>query len=274
MLNRSRKPDQGRINRVFKKLRNNNKKAFIPFVSCGYPDMDGYFRLVDVLDKSGADVIEIGIPFSDPLADGPVIQTTSKVALKNGVNTDVVLDSISVIREKSSTPIVILAYFNTIYRYGVEKFLKSAYEKGVDGLIIPDLPLEEFYSYASIFRKSGIDNIMLASLTSSKERLVKISSIARGFIYCVSVKGVTGVRNALSSEVKSFLKELKNITSIPLALGFGLSNQQQIEEIKDYCDGIIIGSKILSMLFEKDSFENNLKRIENFACSINNILKE
>lgn len=270
---KNKKPVGRRISQVFEELRKNNKKAFIPFVSCGYPDMNRYFQLVDILIEGGADILEVGIPFSDPLADGPIIQTTSKIALENGVNTDVVFDSVSTIREKSSIPVVILSYFNNVYKYGVERFLHNARKKGVDALIIPDLPLEEFYSYEHIFRKADIDNIMLASLTSSRDRLVKISDVSRGFIYCVSVKGVTGVRNNISDEVKDFLKKLKSITNIPLALGFGLSNRGQIEEIKDLCDGIIIGSKLLSILLEKDSFENNLQRVEKFVLSVNTILK-
>lgn len=265
--------NESKISEVFKKLRNENKKVFIPFVTCGYPDLEGYFKLVDILEKNGADIIEVGIPFSDPLADGPIIQSTSKIALENGINTDIVLDSISKIRSKSNVPIVILTYFNTVYRYSIEKFLKRASEAGVNGLIIPDLPLEEFYNYRHLFEKNFIDNIMLASLTSSKQRLSKISSISSGFIYCVSVKGVTGIRDRIGSEVTDFLVKLRKMTDIPLALGFGLSNKKQIGEIKDYCDGIIIGSKILSLLLDADSFKDGLREVETFGKGVNKILK-
>ncbi len=266
--------NESKISEVFKKLGKKNQKAFIPFVTCGYPDLDGYFKLVDVLEKNGADIIEVGIPFSDPLADGPIIQATSKIALENGINTDIVMDSISKIRSKSNIPIVILTYFNTVYRYNVEKFLRRTSETGVNGLIIPDLPLEEFCSYRPLFEKNHIDNIMLASLKSSEQRLSKISSISSGFIYCVSVKGVTGIRDRIGSEVTDFLVKLRKITDIPLALGFGLSNQKQIGEIKDYCDGIIIGSKILSMLLYADSFKDGLREVEEFVLSINDTLKD
>jgi len=272
-ISKKRKITENRINKVFNTLRKKNQKAFIPFVTCGYPDLSGYLKLVDVLEKNGADIIEIGIPFSDPLADGPVIQTTSKIALENGINTDIVLDSVSVIREKSNIPIVILAYFNTVYGYGIEKFLKKASRVGIDGLIIPDLPFEEFYRYKPSFDASCIDNIMLASLTSSEQRLSRISSIGKGFIYCVSVKGVTGVRDKVSSEVKDFLIKLRRMTELPLALGFGLSNKKQIDDIKDYCDGIIIGSKILSMLLKADSLEDGLREVESFIVGINKVLK-
>ena len=273
VIKKARELNKSRINKVFEKLRDENKKAFIPFVTCGYPDLDDYFKLIDILEKNRADIIEIGIPFSDPLADGPIIQATSKIALENGINTDIVMDSISTIRSKSDIPVVILTYFNTVYKYGTERFLKKASEVGVNGLIIPDLPLEEFYSYRPLFEKNNIDNIMLASLTSSKQRLIKITNISKGFVYCVSVKGVTGVRDRIGSEVTDFLVKLRKITDIPLALGFGLSNKKQIGEIKDYCDGIIIGSKILSLLLDADSFKNGLREVENFVDSINTVLK-
>lgn len=261
------------IERVFKKLRKNNQKAFIPFITCGFPSLNGFFSLFETLDKNGADIIEVGIPFSDPLADGPVIQTTSKIALENGINTDIVFNSIIRIRKSSDTPIAIMTYFNTIYHYGTGRFLKKAKRAGVNGLIIPDLPLEEFTSYKSYFHKAGIDNIMLASLTSGKERLQAITEESRGFIYCISVKGVTGIRNSINPEVINFLRNLRKITSLPLALGFGLSSREQISQIKNYCDGIIIGSKILSLILKADSFEQGIKEVENFTLSISSILK-
>jgi len=261
------------IEKVFEDLRKNNRKAFIPFITCGFPSLDSFLELFETLDRNGADIIEIGIPFSDPLADGPVIQTTSKIALENGVNTDVVFKSIIKIRRKSDTPIAIMTYFNTIYHYGLEKFLKNAESAGVNGLIIPDLPLEEFICYERYFNRVNIDTIMLASLTSGKDRLKNIAEKSRGFIYCISVKGVTGIRSSISPEVINFLKKLRVVTSLPLALGFGLSSREQINEIKDYCDGIIIGSKILSLILEADNFKQGLKSVENFTSNISNFLK-
>jgi len=267
------KARENRIDNVFNKLRSNGQKALIPFITCGYPSIDGYMKLFDVLEKNGADIIEIGIPFSDPLADGPVIQEASKIALENGINTDTVMDTIVKIRSKSSIPIVILTYFNTVYRYGIDKFLNRALSAGVDGLIIADLPLEEFYNYESLLSNDYINNIMLASLTSSKERLYKISNICKGFLYCVAVKGVTGIRDGISSEVKDFLVKLRSITTLPLALGFGISNPEQINEVKKYCDAIIIGSKILSLLLDADDFDKGLSKVEEFMIEIKNVLK-
>lgn len=264
---------ENRIDNVFAKLRSKGKKALIPFITCGYPSIDDFMKLFDILEKNGADIIEIGIPFSDPLADGPVIQATSKIALENGINTDTIMDIIVKIRSKSSIPIVFLTYFNTVYRYGINKFLKRASDAGVDGLIIADLPLEEFYNYGQFFNDSSIDKIMLASLTSSKDRLYKISSLCKGFLYCVAVKGVTGIRDGISSEVKDFLVKLRSITNLPLALGFGISNPGQINEVKKYCDAIIIGSKILSLLLDADDFNKGLSKVEEFMIEVNTVLK-
>lgn len=264
---------ENRIDKKFDFLKNNNQKALIPFITCGYPSVNDFMRVFSTLEKNGADIIEIGIPFSDPLADGPVIQETSRIALNNGVNTDIALDSVIKIRKTSEIPIVIMTYFNIVYRYGIDRFLDNALKAGVDGLIIPDLPLEEFYNYMSISDYAHMDNIMLASLTSDDIRLHKISSVCRGFLYCVSVKGVTGIRKEMSRDVKNFLTRLRSITDLPLALGFGISNPDQISGIKDYCDGVIIGSKILSIIMEADGIKEGLDDLGKFMKKINNVLK-
>jgi tryptophan synthase alpha chain len=261
------------IRSVFENLIKSGQKAFIPFITCGFPDRKGFSRLFKILDENGADIIEVGIPFSDPLADGPVIQATSKIALENGVNTDIVFQSIERMRGKSDTPVAVMTYFNTIYRYGIEKFFKNAKKSGVSGVIIPDLPPEEFDIYKDYFNGAGIDNIMFASLTSGKERLKTVAEKGRGFVYCVSLKGVTGVRNDINPGIIRFLKDLRRITTLPLALGFGLSNREQIIRVKDYCDGIIIGSKILSLILETNSFKEGIKKVEDLTSSVVSILK-
>ncbi|MCE5328719.1 tryptophan synthase subunit alpha [bacterium] len=261
------------IKRKFEELKIRKQKGFIPFVTCGYPTLEDYIKLVYALDKNGADIIEIGIPFSDPLADGPVIQSTSKIALDDGINTDKVFNSVVEIRGKSNIPVVLMTYFNTVYRYGIEKFLYKAAVSGANGLIIPDLPLEEFKNYENCFKDSPLDNILLVSLTSNEKRLREISSLSRGFLYCVSVKGVTGIRNTVNPEVIDFLKKLKNITDIPLALGFGISTIGQINEIKTYCDAIIMGSKILSLLLSSKNFKEGLKDVESLVYKISSSLK-
>ena len=261
------------IDNVFLNLKNSGNKAFIPFTTCGYPDIDRFLKLFKVLEKSGADIIEIGIPFSDPLADGPIIQETSRIAIKNSVNTDTVFGIIEKIRIESSIPIVILTYFNPVYQYGVEKFLNRLSEIKVDGLIIADLPIEEYKAYFKILNKYYCDIIMLASLTSRRQRLEKIIKACQGFLYCVSVKGVTGTRDGIKDEVKDFLIMLRSISNLPLALGFGLSEIEQINDIKEYCDAIIVGSKILSLILNTGDFNEGLSEVEKFVKGVNRVLK-
>ncbi len=265
--------DSNSIKKVFSGLKKKNHKAFIPFLTCGFPDPGKFYDLFEVLDRSGADIIEIGIPFSDPLADGPVIQETSKIALGNGIDTDIVFSMIGKIRKKTDTPLVIMTYFNTVYSYGIERFLKRAEAAGAGGLIIPDLPLEEYRRYKSYFAGSSIDNIMLVSLASGEKRLSAISKEAKGFLYCVSLKGVTGTGNIQGGEVKGFLERLRLVTELPLALGFGLRDREQIKGIKDWCDGIIVGSKILSLVLEAESFKQGIREVEKFALGLRSILK-
>ncbi len=266
------KDGQGRILKVFKVLKKEGRTAFIPFITCGFPDLNGTLRLFKALDRCGADIIEIGIPFSDPLADGPVIQKTSKIAIEAGVNTDTVFDTVKTIRKTSGTPIVLLVYFNSIYAYGIERFLSKAEESGVDGMIIPDLPLEEYNKYRTLFDKSAIDNIMIASLTSDRERLADIAAAGTGFIYCISLRGVTGIRNEISDEVSDFLRTLRSVTDLPLALGFGLSTAGQVNQVKDKCDGIIMGSKILDTILEADNIDSGLEELEKFCGEIKKVL--
>lgn len=261
------------ISRTFMELKQKGHKAFIPFITCGFPDMGSFMRIFEILDRCGSDIIEIGIPFSDPLADGPVIQKTSKTAIDNGINTDSVFEAISQIRSKSSIPIVLLVYYNMVYVYGIERFLTAAGKAGVNGLIIPDLPLEEFKACSGYFDSSGIDNIMIASLTSDISRLSDIGRAGRGFVYCVSLKGVTGARDGLSGELEGFLEGLRTVTDLPLALGFGLSSAGQVVKIKDKCDGIIMGSKLLDIIMKADDLDKGPKELEKFVGGIISILK-
>jgi tryptophan synthase alpha chain len=256
------------IEKTFGDLKKNKQKAFIPFLTCGYPDMEGFLAAYELLDNAGADIIEIGIPFSDPLADGPVIQKTSKIAIDNGINTDMVFNAIRDIRKTSNTPIAILVYFNMVYNYGVEKFISNASAAGINGVIIPDLPVEEYDDYNRYFKDSSIDNIMIASLTSDNNRLEAIGNAGNGFVYCVSLKGVTGVRSGLSGELEDFLTRLRSVTNLPLAVGFGISTPEQVKAIKDKCDGIIMGSKILDILLKEDDLNTGLEKLERFVKEI------
>ncbi len=267
------KNSPGRIETVFRKLKESHSKAFIPFITGGFPDMQRFQELFMTLDRSGSDIIEIGVPFSDPLADGPVIAKTSMMALEQGTNVDILFRSISELRKESRTPIVLMTYFQIIYRYGLEHFLKKAKQAGVDGIIIPDLPIFEFYPYKKIFRNINMDNIMLASLNSTEERLQEITKECRGFVYCVSVKGVTGARDDIDQDIISMLQKLKNMTDLPVCPGFGISQIKHIESLKKYSDGVIIGSKLMSMVLESIDYKEGFKKIEEFVYQVNAVLK-
>ncbi len=267
------KDKPGRIESLFIRLKKKNNKAFIPFITGGFPDMDRFKKLFLKLDRSGADIIEIGVPFSDPLADGPIVQSASMIALEQGFNADILFEAMHELRQKSRIPIVLMTYFNTVYGYGFERFLLKAKKSGTDGIIIPDLPIDEFYAYKKIFREINIDNIMLASLNSAEGRLREIAKECRGFLYCVSVKGVTGVRDQINEDVIDMLKKLKEITRLPLCPGFGISELAHIKSLIPYSDGIIIGSKLISMILESRDFDEGLKKIDEFLVGVNSVLK-
>ncbi len=260
----------GTIGQVFKKLGKN--KAFIPFITCGYPTMDGFEKLFLRLADHGADMIEVGLPFSDPLADGPVIQKTSQVALQKGMHADIMFESLRKLGKITQIPVVVMSYFNPIYRYGLKRFFSECNRSGISGLIVPDLLLEEYMGYKKFFEDADLDNIMMVSLTTGKERLKQIGKIGKGFVYCVSVKGVTGQTAHIAAEIKDFLSMVKKQTGLYTALGFGLSTVKQINDIKEYTDGIIIGSKILSLIGE-DHFDQDLSKVEDFCRKITGCLR-
>ncbi|WP_143317148.1 tryptophan synthase subunit alpha [Clostridium sp. HBUAS56017] len=238
-----------RIDLVFDKLKKENKKALIPFISCSDPSLEETVDNVLKLEKSGASIIEIGIPFSDPLADGPVIQDSYCRALRNGFKVKEIFACGKRVREKSEVPLVIMVYYNLVYARGIDKFLKEASEAGFDGLIIPDIPLEE---RGELKEKCEAFEIYLIPLVAptSKERIEKIIKGANGFIYCVSSNGTTGERSGLSEGISDYLNMVRANTEAPICLGFGISSREVVKEVKDYCDGVIIGSAVVRRLGE------------------------
>ena len=253
---------KNRIEKTFTDLKKENKKALIPFITGGYPDYRTFIELFFRLENLGSDIIEIGMPFSDPLADGPVIQHSSKISLEKGFNTHLLFKSIKEIREKTEIPIAVMTYFNIIYSFGIESFLFEAENSRIDGLIIPDLPLEEFLRYKSFFSgsKSSIANIMLATLSTDNTKIRQISGYCSGFLYCVLLKGVTGAKNEINSGTLNFLERVRDNSTLPLAVGFGMSDTSQVEKVKDYCDGVIIGSRIISLMEDNIKEETILKK--------------
>ena len=222
-------------------------KAFIPFITCGDPSLEITEQLVYAMEEAGADLIELGIPFSDPTAEGPVIQEANVRALSGGVTTDKVFDMVVKIREKTSIPMVFMTYANVVYSYGIERFAKRAAEVGMDGLILPDVPFEEKEEFAPAFREQGMDLISLIAPTSH-ERIAMIAKEAEGFVYCVSSLGVTGMRNVITTDVGAMVKLVKEASDIPAAIGFGISNPEQAANMAEKSDGVIVGSAIVKLV--------------------------
>lgn len=239
-----------RIDISFNKVKENNSKALIPFITCGADfTIEETADLVVALDQEGATVVEIGVPFSDPLADGPVILNSYTKALKNGIKLKDVFRCVELIREKSEVPVVLMVYFNVVYFKGIENFLKEAAKSGVDGLIVPDIPLEERGELNKICEENGIYLIPLVARTS-RDRISAITKDAKGFVYCVSTNGTTGERTSLDSGTHEYLDEVRKIVEIPMCIGFGISSKEVVKEVKDYCDGVIVGSAIVKRMAE------------------------
>jgi len=239
-----------RIDISFNKVKENKGKALIPFVTCGADfTVEETADLIVSLDKEGATVVEIGVPFSDPLADGPVIQNAYTKALNNGTKLNDVFRCVKIVRESSEIPVVIMVYFNVVYFKGIGEFLKEAAKNGVDGLIVPDVPLEERGELNKLCEENGIYLIPLVARTS-RDRIAAITKNAKGFVYCVSTNGTTGERTTLDSGTHAYLEEVRKIVDVPMCIGFGISSKEVVKEVKDYCDGVIVGSAIVKRMGE------------------------
>ena len=223
------------------------KKAFIPFITCGDPNLETTEQLVYAMERAGASLIELGIPFSDPTAEGPVIQGANLRALSGGVTTDKIFDLVVKIRKNTAIPLVFMTYANVVFSYGTERFIKRAAEIGMDGLILPDVPFEEKEEFAPAFREQGMDLISLIAPTSH-ERIAMIAKEAEGFVYCVSSLGVTGMRNVITTDVGAMVKLVKEASDIPAAIGFGISNPEQAANMAEKSDGVIVGSAIVKLV--------------------------
>ena len=224
-----------------------NKKAFIPFITCGDPDLETTAAAVRAAVSNGAALIELGIPFSDPTAEGPVIQGANLRALKGGITTDQIFEFAEKLRQDITVPMVFMTYSNVVFSYGAENFLSACNRVGMDGLILPDLPFEEKEEFLPECRKYGIDLISLIAPTS-KDRIAKIAKEAEGFLYIVSSLGVTGVRSEIQTDLKAIVEVVRQNTSIPCAIGFGISTPEQAREMAGLADGVIVGSAIIKFL--------------------------
>lgn len=224
-----------------------DKKAFIPFLTAGDPNLDKTYEFILKMEQAGASLIEIGIPFSDPIAEGPVIQAANVRALSAGCTTDKVFEMVERVREKTDIPLVFLTYLNPVFKYGYERFCARCRQVGVDGLIIPDMPFEEKKELKDIAAGYDVDIISLIAPTS-RERIETIAKDAAGYIYVVSSMGVTGVRSEIKTNVKEIVSHIKAVTDVPVAIGFGINTREQVIEFHQYADGVIVGSAIVKLI--------------------------
>lgn len=224
-----------------------NGKAFIPFLTCGDPDLETTEKLIGAIAEAGADLIELGIPFSDPTAEGPVIQDANQRALSVGTTTDKIFDMVRRVRQTVSIPMVFMTYANVIFSYGADRFLKTAAEIGMNGIIVPDVPFEEKQEFEPLCQKYDLDQISMIAPTSH-DRIRAIAEQANGFLYCVSSLGVTGTRTAITTDIGAMVKLVKEVKDIPCAVGFGISTPEQADSMCRQADGAIVGSAIVKLI--------------------------
>lgn len=233
------------MNRIEKAF--DNKKAFIGFITAGDPTLDKTEEFVLEMERAGASIVELGIPFSDPIAEGPVIQNANIRSLSAGCTTDKIFEMVKSLRTKTQIPLVFMGYVNTLYKYGYEKFFAKCQEVDIDGVILPDVPFEEKGELQPIASKYGIKVISLIAPTSEK-RIQMIAKEAEGFIYLVSSMGVTGVRNEITTDIESIVKNIRSVTDVPVAVGFGINKREQVEKYISVADGVIVGSAIVKII--------------------------
>lgn len=237
------------VSAQFQTLREQQSCALIPFITAGDPDLATTAEALRALDRAGASLIELGVPYSDPLADGPVIQAAATRALERGVTLDAVLELVAAVSPELLAPIVLFTYYNPILNRGIETFLKDIYQAGARGLVVPDLPLEEMDVLLKPAQEIGIEVTLLVAPTTPKERIVEIAQQCQGFIYLVSVTGVTGMRTQIENRVQDLLQELRTVTDKPIGVGFGVSSPEQAAQLKDWgADGVIVGSAFVKRL--------------------------
>ena len=257
-----------RIDLTFKRLRQQKRKAFIAFITAGDPNLKATHDLVLALEKAGADIIELGVPFSDPMADGSTIQASSMRALAKGTSLNKVLNLVKQLRLKTQVPLCLMTYYNIIFTHGEERFVKDAIACGVDGIIIPDLPVSEAAGLRKQASKAGLATIFFIAPTTSNERIKPIASASSGFIYYVSLTGVTGAREALPASVGADIRRIKKLTNKPVCVGFGISNKPQVKAMSKLADGVIVGSAIVKEIQKHSKDKNLAAHVAGFVKSL------
>ena len=257
-----------RIKNCFEKLKAENRKALVVFITAGDPDLESTKDFLEIIDDSGADIIELGVPFSDPLADGPIIQASALRALKSGTTLKKILSLVKEIRNARDLPIVLMTSFNPIFVYGEKKFVEDAVSVGVDGVIVPDLPPEESTKLSACAQEKGLDVIHLLAPTSPDERIQMVTERGRGFVYYISLTGTTGVRTQLASGLRDKVVSIKMKSNLPVLIGFGISNPDLAREAAEFSDGVIVGSAVVSLIEKNSDPIQRNKKLSEFVCSV------
>ena len=239
-----------RLNQTFATLIKRREKALITYLVAGDPDLKTTAKHIEAMAQAGADVIELGVPFSDPSADGPVIQRASARALSKGTHLADILRMVSEARQRVALPLIFMSYYNPILQYGLTRFCQDAAQAGVDGVIIPDLPVEEAGPLAAAASLKGLAIIPLAAPTSTRQRLAKIAALAQGFIYCVTVTGITGTKQVVTGEITGLARQIKELTELPVVAGFGIATPEQAVAVAQHCDGVVVGSALVRLVEE------------------------
>lgn len=250
-----------RIEQTFKELRKADRKALIPYIMAGDPNLNATKKYIHDLESSGADIIELGVPFSDPLADGPTIQRAAERSLQNGTTLRKILKLVKEIRKTSEIPLILMTYYNPIFKLGIESFITKAVKAGVDGVIIPDLIPDEANEFMKLSRQHNLDTIFLLAPTSTDERIRKVTKASTGFIYYVSITGITGAKLSMGSLMKNTLKTINATTRKPVAVGFGVSSAKEAASVARLADGVIIGSAIVKLIANGKSIRNFVRNI-------------
>ena len=254
-----------RISRLFERLRARGERALIAYLTAGDPSLERTVSLVEALERGGADLIELGVPFSDPIADGPVIQRACQRALQAGTSLARVFDVARRIRQRSEIPLLLFSYLNPVLRYGFEAAARDAVAAGVDGFLLTDLSVEEASAYTPILRSAGLDTVFLAAPTSTDARLRLVAQHCTGFVYLVSRTGVTGERDVLSGQLEPLVQRLRRVTTLPLAVGFGIARPDQAAAAARLADGVVVGSAFVRLIEESEGCPDLERRLEEFA---------
>jgi tryptophan synthase alpha chain len=260
-----RQVNTGRIAETFERIRGTGKPGLVTYVTAGDPDLERTPGIFAALDRAGADVIEVGVPFSDPLADGPVIQRATERALKSGATLSNVLDLVARSRARLRAPIVIFSYANPILRLGADAFADRARNAGVDGVLVLDLPIEEADDFRALLAARGIDTILLLSPTTTDERLRKAASLGSGFLYAISRLGVTGARDQIAAGAREMVDRIRAVSELPIALGFGISKPEHVREVGRWADAAVVGSALVNVIAEAGASHDLEARVEEYV---------